>query len=105
MLAKEEVVKLLAAWEQGGRLHYHTGTCWISCKAERNEVVLPVRKLTLQVLLSVRKATCMTLSPCSPVFNFGLIICFRFSLCVCADLGLVLNTGVWGFFKNREVFC
>lgn len=47
MLAKEEVVKLLAAWEQGRRLHYHTGTCWISCKAECKEVVLLVRKVTL----------------------------------------------------------
>lgn len=56
MLAKEEVVKLLASQEQGGRLHYPPGMCRISCKATCKEVVLSVRKLTLQVLRSVWKA-------------------------------------------------
>lgn len=72
MLTKEEVVKLLASQEQGGGLHYHAGTCWMSCKAKRKEVALLVRKFTLQVLPSVQRAACLTLSPGFPLFNFGL---------------------------------
>ncbi|XP_075373231.1 protein MANBAL isoform X3 [Mycteria americana] len=49
MLAKEEVVKLLASQEPGGRLHYHPGTRWISCKAKCKEVVLLVYELGLSV--------------------------------------------------------
>lgn len=98
MLAKEEVVKLLASQEQGGRLHYPPGMCRISCKATCKEVVLSVRKLTLQVLRSVWKAACLMLSPGSPVFNFGLLVCVRSSLLACAGLGIVLTRGVF-FFK------
>lgn len=101
LLSKEEVVKLFTSWEQGGRLHYHPGTCWISCKTQCKEVVLSVRKLTLQVLHSVRKVMCPTLSPDSPVFNWG-IICLRFSLRACAGSDLVLTTGI--FFKTGKYF-
>lgn len=101
MLAEEEVVKLLASREQGGRFHY-PGTYWIRCKAKCKEVALSVRKLTLQVLPSVRKAACLTLSPGSPLFNSGLLICVRFSLLACAGLGIVLTTGV--FFKQGRIF-
>ncbi|XP_075373219.1 protein MANBAL isoform X1 [Mycteria americana] len=75
MLAKEEVVKLLASQEPGGRLHYHPGTRWISCKAKCKEVVLLVRKPTLQVLSAAWKAVCLALSPGSPLFSFGLLLC------------------------------
>lgn len=58
--AKEEVVKLLASWEQRGKLHYHPGTCWMNCKAQC-KVVLAVRKHTVHALGSVGKA-----EPCFP---------------------------------------